>query len=98
MSSSIIAIKKKAQNLYTDYIRLSSVISGVFQESSIGLNNIVIGDDATTHIQGLLTGGNKKILWDLAVSLNNTLYVESATKIKVLPGCCKLPRVVFSIV
>ncbi|MEN5306840.1 hypothetical protein ABE425_04950 [Chryseobacterium cucumeris] len=86
MSSAIIAIKKKAQNLYTDYVRLSSVISGFFQESSIGLNNIVIGDDATTQIQSLLTGGNKKILWDLAVSLSNTLYVESATKIKVLPG------------
>ena len=84
--SLIVEIKKKAQNLYTDYVRLSSIIPGFFQESSIGLNSIVIGDDAAVHIQGLLNGGNKKILWDLAVSLSDTLVVESNTKIKVLPG------------
>lgn len=86
MSSAIVTIKKKASNLFSDYIRLSSLFPSAFQESSIGLNQVGIGDDAATIIQTLLIGGNKKILWDLSVSLSNTLYVESNTKIKVLSG------------
>lgn len=86
MSSTIIAIKKKASNVFIGYVKLSSILPVNFIESNIGLNSIVIGDDATTTIQNLLNGGNKKILWDVAVSLSNSLYVESLTKIKVLSG------------
>ncbi|WP_278381001.1 hypothetical protein [Chryseobacterium arthrosphaerae] len=86
MSSTIIAIKKKASNLFIGYIKLSSVLPVDFQESKIELNSIVIGDDATISIQNLLNGGNKKILWDVAVSLSNSLFVDSLTRIKVLSG------------
>ncbi|MGG7468668.1 hypothetical protein [Chryseobacterium arthrosphaerae] len=86
MSSSIIAIKKKASNVFRDYIKLSSVLPANFRESTLYLNGVTIGDDATLAIQGLLNGGGKKILWDLAVSLSNTLFIESYTIIKVLSG------------
>ncbi|MHA7822482.1 hypothetical protein ACVVIH_06940 [Chryseobacterium arthrosphaerae] len=86
MSSTIIALKKKASNVFIGYIKLGSILPVNFLESKIGLNSIVIGDDATILIQNLLNGGNKKILWDVAVSLSNSLFVESLTTIKVLSG------------
>lgn len=86
MSGTLISMYKTGSNIPDGYIRLSDELPYNFVESSLGLNAVVIGDDAFSIIQGLLNGGNVKIYWDLAVSLSNTLRIESNTEIKTVSG------------
>jgi len=86
MSGSLLAMYKTGYNDLVGYVRISEVLPYNFIESSLGLNSVVIGDDAFSAIQALLAGGNVKIYWDLAVSLSNTLRIESNTEIKTLAG------------
>lgn len=86
MNAAIIYLKKKASSFDPEFTRLSTILPSGFLQSGLSLNNISIGDDGFFLIQNLLNSGNKKILWDVGVSLSDTLLIESNTTIVAIPG------------
>ncbi|AZA82157.1 hypothetical protein C1637_09995 [Chryseobacterium lactis] len=86
MSNYIITIKKKAAKKVMRNISLSDILPPGFQESVLTLEAQIIRDDAYSIIQSALLGGYVNLLWDKAVSLSNTLLIESNTNITAISG------------
>lgn len=79
--NSLLAVKKRAGQREQREVYLSALKPVGFEESTLALNGVVLKTDAYSWIQEVLIGGYITVHWDLAVSLSDTLLIESGTSI-----------------